>query len=223
VTYPLSYTGAAGIHPTETTYPDGLPLPQVTLYDVKQMLRKEKDSGADDAELIGYLKAAQSRIASVCIPLGPATVVDTFDGDVGVGTLLLSHSPVTAISSVTVYEANGSSTPLVEAGGSTGLMDGYRKNLSAGTLRRVGYRTWPRGWGNIEVTYTVGPVTVPAEVWQAVRVTVQVWWESRRISGNLRAPGGTNSEPGDAPEPTFGIPVDAYDLLIDWLKPPRIA
>jgi hypothetical protein len=51
---------------------------------------------------------------------------------------------------------------------------------------------------------------------------VQAWWESRRVSGNLRAPGG-NAEPGDQPEPMFGIPVDAYDLLLGYLKPPRIA
>jgi len=73
------------------------------------------------------------------------------------------------------------------------------------------------------VNYTVGPAQTPAQVWQAVILTVQVWWEARRLSGNLRAPGGTNAEPGDMPEPTFGIPVDAYDLLLNHLKPPRIA
>jgi uncharacterized phiE125 gp8 family phage protein len=221
VTYPLTYTGSSGIYPTETTFPSGPPLPQVSLADIKTLLRKTDTK--DDDELVGYLDAAATRIAEACIPLGPATVVDTFDGEIGAGTLILSQSPVNAITSVTVYGANGSPTAVVEAGGATGQMDGYRKNLSAGTLRRIGYRTWPRGWGNIEVTYTVGPAATPPEAYQAVRITVQVWWESRRISGNLRAPGGTNSEPGDAPEPTFGIPVDAYDLLLGYLKPPRIA
>jgi hypothetical protein len=221
VTYPLAYTGASGISPSDTQFPAGRPLPAVSLDDVKQLLRKTDTR--DDTELSAYLDAAKSRIADICIPLGPATVVDSFDGELGTGSLILSQFPATAITSVTVYGTDGSSTPVVAAGGSTGLTDGYRANLSAGTLRRVGYRTWPRGWGNIEVTYTVGPSTTPVEAWQAVKVTVQAWWESRRLSGNLRAPGGTNGEPGDQPEPTFGIPVDAYDLLLNYLKPARIA
>ena len=221
MTYPLAYTGASGIAPSDTAYPAGPPLPQVSLTDVKSDL--QITNSTHDADLTGYLQVALAKIAGICVPTGPATVVDTFDGVTGTGTLVLSTSPVTAISSVTVYDTFGNPTALSEAGGSTGLMDGYRKNLSAGTLRRVGYRTWPSGWGNIVVTYTVGPAQTPVEVWQAVKVTVRVWWESRRLSGNLRPPGGSNSEPGDLPEPTFGIPDDAYDLLLDYLKPPRVA
>jgi hypothetical protein len=224
VTYPLAYTGTAGIGPSDTEFPAGPPLPQVTLFEIKQHLRIPAATTTHDGELTGYLETAKARIADMCVPLGPASVVDSFDGEVGVGTLVLSTFPVTAITSVTIYNPiGGAPTILSEAGGSTGLLDGYRKNLSAGTVRRIGYRTWPRGWGNIEVAYTAGPAVTPPAAWQAVKLTVETWWESRRISGNLRAPGGNSPDAGDQPDPTFGVPTDAYDLLLNLLKPPRIA
>jgi uncharacterized phiE125 gp8 family phage protein len=136
----LAYTGATGgLFPSDTQYPTGLPLPQVTLTDVKDQLRITGTT--NDAELTGYLQAAQSRIADICVPVGPATVQDTFDGVVGAGSLVLSTSPVTAITSLTVYDTLGNPTALSPAGGATGILDGYRANLSAGMVRRVGYRT----------------------------------------------------------------------------------
>lgn len=221
MTRPVAFAATSGIPPSDTEFLGGVPLPQVMLADVKPALRKT--GSTDDEELIGYLDAARNRIASVCIPLGPATVVDTFDGAPGAGTLILSTFPVNSVTSVTTYDAAGSATILSEAGGSTGLTDGYRKNLSAGTIRRIGYRTWPVGWGNVVVQYTVGPASTPAEVVQAVKVTLQAWWDTRRMTGNLQAPGGATPEAGDLPNPTFGIPSDAYDLLLDYLKPARVA
>jgi uncharacterized phiE125 gp8 family phage protein len=218
----LAYTGATGgLFPSDTQYPTGLPLPQVTLTDVKDQLRITGTT--NDAELTGYLQAAQSRIADICVPVGPATVQDTFDGVVGAGSLVLSTSPVTAITSLTVYDTLGNPTALSPAGGATGILDGYRANLSAGMVRRVGYRTWPSGWGNIVAVYTVGPAVTPVEVWMAVVLTAAQWWEARRLSGNLRAPGGTNDDAGDVTVPTFGVPDEAYDLLLNYLKPPRVA
>lgn len=222
MTYPLAYTGASGIAAVDTQFPSGQPLPQVSLDDVKENLR-QGSATVNDSMLSDYLDAALTRIADICIPLGPTTVVDSFDGSPGAGTLVLSTFPVTAVSSVTVYDGAGVATSVLPAGGATGVADGYRANLSAGTIRRIGYRTWPTGWGNIAVTYTAGPAVTPPDAWLAVILTVQEWWESRRLSGNLRAPGGTNGDPGDLPEPMSGIPVGAYDLLLNYLKPGRVA
>jgi hypothetical protein len=219
----LAYTGATGLAPSDTEFPSGRPVAQVALYDVKKHLSMG-DSAKHDDELMGYLQTALARISDICVPLGPATVVDTFDGAAGgAGTLVLSTSPISAVTSVVVYGPLGDSQPVVQAGGSTGITDGYRVSLSGGTLRRVGYRTWPAGWGNIVVTYTVGPGETPVEAYMAVLHTVQAWWDARRLSGNLRAPGGNGADPGDQPEPTFGIPADAYELLLNYLKPPRVA
>jgi hypothetical protein len=223
MTYPLAYSGATGLAPSDTEFPTGKPAAQVALYDIKQHLSIPDADVKHDDQLNGYLQTALARISDICVPLGPATVVDTFDGVTGAGVLVLSTSPVSAVSSVTVYGAFGDSQPVVAAGGATGVTDGYRVNLSAGTLRRVGYRTWPAGWGNIVVTYTVGPPQTPVEAYMAVLHTVQAWWDARRLSGNLRAPGGNGADPGDQPDPTFGIPADAYELLLNYLKPPRVA
>lgn len=222
MTYPVFATGTLqGVAPSDTQFLLGPALPTVSLADIKQHLRKGSAT-TDDAELTSYLNTALARIGEICVPTGPATVQDTFDGD-GSSVLVLSTFPASAITSVTTYTSSGTAATIAEAGGASGVLDGYRKNLAAGTLTRVGYRTWPRGWGNIVVVYTVGPTPTPADVVLAVKLIVAAWWEARRIAGNLRTPGGTNGDPGDAPDPTFGIPDEAYDLLLSWLKPPRVA
>lgn len=210
-----------GIEPSDTQILSGSPLPQVQLTDILQHLRKGP-STTDNAELTGYLNAALNKIAGICVALAPVTVQDTFDGN-GASVLMLSTFPVQSITSVTTYSSGGVSTTLTEAGGATGNLDGWRKNLSAGTLTRVGIRAWPAGWGNIVVVYTAGPAQTPPEVVQAVKQVVTVWWDNRRLAGNLRQPGGQAPDPADVRDPTFGIPDEAYDLLQAWLKPPRVA
>lgn len=223
MTFPSVFaTGTlAGIEPSDTQILTGDGLPQVSLEDIQQHLRKSP-STQDDAELSTYLAAARNKIRSICVALAPVTVQDTFDGN-GASVLMLSTYPVTGITSVTVYASDGTSTALSEAGGATGNLDGWRKDLSAGTLTRVGIRSWPAGWGNIVVQYAAGPSSTPPEVVQAVKHVVQVWWDSRRLAGNLRQPGGQQQEPADVRDPVFGIPDETYDLLQDWLKPPRVA
>lgn len=223
MTFPSVFsTGTpAGMQPSDTQILAGTGLPQVSLGQIQQHLRKGSAT-QDDAELTDYLNSALNKISQICVELGPVTVQDTFDGNGGT-VLLLSKSPVTAITSVTTYSSSGVPTVLSEAGGATGNMDGWRKNLSAGTLTRVGIRAWPAGWGNIVVEYTAGPPSTPPEVVQAVKHTVQVWWDNRLLAGNLRRPGGNAPDPADAPNPTFGVPDETYDLLQDWLKPPRVA
>lgn len=223
MTFPSVFaTGTlAGIEPSDTQILSGSPLPQVAFDDLLQRLRKASNT-QDNVELTDFLNSALNKIAAICMALGPVTVQDTFDGT-GASVLMLSTFPVTGISSVTTYSSAGVPTVLTEAGGATGTLDGWRKNLRAGTLTRIGIRAWPAGWGNIVVVYTAGPAQTPPEVVQAVKQVVQVWWDNRRLAGNLRQPGGQTPNQGDVPDPTFGIPEEAYELLQDWLKPPRVA
>jgi hypothetical protein len=131
---------------------------------------------------------------------------------------MLSRYPVNAVTSVTTYDTTGSAV-VVEAGGTTGLYDGWSLDYQSGALRRVGQYVWPSGIGNVEVVYTVGPDSVPAEVFRAVVLLVEDLWQSREFR---RQQGGPNQD-AMGWSPSYAVSNQVIELLRGWLKPPRVA
>lgn len=98
-----------------------------------------------------------------------ATVTETLDGT-GTPSLFLPRYPVTEIASVAV---NG-----IELDNADGRA--YSIHAASGELRRGDpgrprelAPRWPAGFGNITITYTGGPSSVPATVRQAVIILVR--------------------------------------------------
>lgn len=172
---------------------------------------------ADLTALDQHIETASRLLTAICIPLQPATITDRLNG--GQGSVLLSTYPVNAITSVTAYDASGTATTLAEAGGTTGLLDGWQLDPSAGVLHRVGYRAWPVGWGNVVVVYTVGPAAIPADVTMAAVLLTEHLWQFRKISRQPAMPG---NDPQGFSAP-YAIPNKVMELIRDYLKPPRAA
>lgn len=201
------------------TVATGTPWPLISLFEVKDLLRKS--SSTDDDTLTSYLLAASSRIQQLCLPLGPTTVTDTFDGDGSASPLCLSTFPVNAVTSVAIYGSDGTPSVLAAAGGSSGVTVGYRVNKQAGTVTRVGPSCWPVGYGNVVVAYTAGPSQIPPEVAVGVKLYVQAMWDTRSVAGNLTRPG--NEPEQITVDPVIDVPAEVISVLSDWLKPPRVA
>lgn len=186
----------------------------VSIDDVTEQLTRVKDS--DLTALQRVLDSACLLLADMCLPLVPATVTDLLDG--GQPSVVLSTYPVNAVTSVSTLDASGP-TAILEAGGSTGVWDGWRLDPLAGVLHRVGCRAWPLGWGNVEVIYTVGPDTVPANVQEAAIVLTQHLWQFRKVGHQPDQPGG---DPMGF-SPSYAIPTKVIELVRDYLKPARVA
>lgn len=182
------------------------------LGEVMDQLSGVKDS--DTGALARCLSTASDLITDMCLPLLPETVTDQLDG--GQASVMLSRYPVTSVTSVTIQDSSGS-TAVYEAGGTTGLVDGWRLNPDGGVLHRVGYRAWPLGWGNVIVTYTVGPDSVPPAVQEAALVLTQHLWQNRKIS---------RSQPQPDPmgvSASYALPNKVIEMLRPYLKPARVA
>lgn len=191
----------------------------VDVEDVADQLHKVSDS--DWVALEEHLAAASALISDMCVPLLPATVIDNLDG--GGPTVILSTYPVDTITSVHTYDTAGNMTVVVQAGGTTGLTDGWRLDPMAGVLTRVGWRLWPSGFGNVQVTYTVGPAVVPDAVARAVIVLTEHLWQFRKIRGSSsqpNLPGGGDAMGYSLP---FAVPNSVIEMVRPYLKPPRAA
>lgn len=189
--------------------------PLVDVSDVVSQIGKVKDSDLPD--LVLSVDAASQMLTDICMPLQPATVTDLLDG--GQPSVLLSTYPVNAVTSVTTYDAVGTATAVVEAGGVTGLNDGWRCDKTAGVLYRVGWRAWPLGWGNVQAVYTVGPAVVPANVQEAAIVLADHLWQFRKANHQPPMPG--NDPAGFSP--SYAMPNKVLEMVRDYLKPPRAA
>jgi hypothetical protein len=188
----------------------------VPIDDVMAQLTRVKD--ADVPALKRTLASASNLLTGMCIPLLPATVTDDLDG--GQPTVILSQYPVNTVTSVTTYNTAGAGTTVLQAGGSTGVTDGWALEPLSGVLHRVGWRAWPVGWGNVHVVYTVGPATVPDEVAQATVTLTEHLWQFRKVGHQ------SGQQPGNDPQgydPAYAIPNKVIELVRQYLKPPRVA
>ena len=157
-------------------------------------------NGADGARtLVWDVEAAAGIIERITDKaMRRRTLVETYAGGGG-GALLLRHSPVLSVTSVT---EDGTAA-------SGWVLDG-----AAGVLWRSsnGGQAWGGGVQGVTVTYVVGMDVVPAPLRHGVRELVRHLWENQRGGFNLR--GG---EPSEAyfTEALSTVPKRIWELLND--------
>ncbi len=155
-----------------------------TLADVTTWLRYTPDAN-DTALLTRLISAASAYVETWCGRSFLSASYDQFYDGTGKRLLVLNNSPVSAVASVTV---NGLAIP-AEPAPVPGLpQSGFRFTDTAVILD--GY-TFARGLANVEVVYTAGFATVPADVEQAVIDLVALRYrELDRIGMSSQAMGG---------------------------------
>ena len=123
-----------------------------TLASVKARLRI---AGMSDDWLFGMLITQASQFIQAWLnrSLGEASYTETRDGT-GSRTMMFANYPVTSVSSLTV---NDVAVPLAINTSATG----YRFDA---TRLQLNSDVFPRGFGNVTVTYTAGYATTPPEI-----------------------------------------------------------
>lgn len=168
----------------------------ISLADAKSHLGVEATSN-DDEIAWAILVASELAERITDKAMRRRTLVETYAG--GGGALLLRHSPVLSVTSVT---EDGTAA-------SGWVLDG-----AAGVLWRSsnGAQAWGGGVQGVTVTYVVGMDVVPAPLRHGVRELVRHLWESQRGGFNLR--GG---EPSEAyfTEALSTVPKRIWELLND--------
>jgi hypothetical protein len=172
-----------------------------------------------DAELVGFISAAQAMVENITGPVLPAVYTETFNG--GQTELVLSEYPVLSITSV-VENSQGTASTLAELvapySDTTGLS--YRVDYSIGTLTRWSgtmQSRWAAGLGTVTVTYTAGRASVPPDVRLATLRLIEHLWTSQQNSGRLR--GGSP----DIPAAGHAIPWFVEELLQPHARGPVVA
>lgn len=165
----------------------------VGLAEVKQHLNYSAGDDADDEELRGFIASASAVVEDVVGAVGRRTVVETNSG--GERHIVLSHSPVLAVDEVQV------DGEVVDAGD-------YTVSPSGLLAKRSG--RWPAGFRNVQTTYQVGRVAVPANVHEATLELIRINWRPQQ-GGNY---GPFDGGPGD----DFGVSAGAEASLQGSLR-----
>lgn len=174
-----------------------------------------------DDELPGFITAASDMIASRIGPVAGSPKYDEwYDG--GSTQIVLRHSPVQSITSVT--ESYGGTVTftltqvVLDAGVAMGAY-GYSFDAATGLLTRRasgGTIPFPAGTMNIHVKYTAGFASVPSELQTAASLLVKHLWETRR--GGSKRPGlGGNDEGSLRDEGDF--PARVEEILANFYIP----
>lgn len=141
----------------------------LTVEEARLVVGLQADDDSRDTRLQQLIAAAYEQAALYVGPLTQTTVTETVQARGG--QLILSHLPVTGITSVTGLDTVD------------GLVISGRSGLVSGLPNGVGYDSW--GWGGwsvgsaagqVAVTYLSGYATVPASVEEGVRAWVRHRW-----------------------------------------------
>lgn len=127
-----------------------------------------------------------------------ASRTDLYDGN-GQPKLVLNNAPVSTITSVSLVDSDGNTTAVTsyradekagilywESAGDAWFQMGYDHPSEVGTIARSG---WPRGFQNIQVVYTAGYATVPADLRGLATDIVVEAYLNRRSNARLSADG----------------------------------
>lgn len=168
----------------------------VDLDDVKAKLNEDPADTTNDAELQRVIDFATAilenhpayRIADV---VAVTTHTEDFSGG---DSYVLKHYPVTAITSVTEYNGGESQVIAAEPITTTAFTAyGYRLTDS-GILKRTanGYST---NWlGDVQVVYTTGSTSVPADIYGAALEFVEHLWRDQHGESALRPMAGVDTD-----------------------------
>jgi len=193
----------------------------VSLTDVK--LHLNKTDSADDTELQGFIDAATPIIENIAGPVIPATRVEYYSG--GQSQINVSSLPIMSITSVieTYGQTNYTLQEVSLGGVSTAFA--FTIDYSTGRIVRRAYNAeamFPVGTNNVQVTYTPGRSTVPANVRLATLMLIQHLWGSSQMNRNGGRPnfGGDDTFTSGA---GFAVPNRVRELLQPSPRVPGVA
>jgi hypothetical protein len=146
-----------------------------------------------DAELQGFIDAAESVVAERCGPLEPTDVTDRIVARNG-RSILLSVAPVISVTSVTASDSstvNPADLTVTEAG-----VVSYTDGLT------------PFGCTTYTVTYQAGRWTLPAALLMAVKEELRHLWKTQR-GGSARPGAGADQQQA----PGYLVPYMVAELI----------
>ena len=199
----------------------------VSLGDVKAYLNYSTPTqpGADDAQISNLLAAASDWIEREVGPISPTSFTERYDGWGGQFELMLRHSPVISVASVTEQWSTGGTHLLAESTFGPGI-DGYQMEKEIGRLVRVFQGNWPRTWFpgslNVQVVYTAGYATIPPLLQLACLELVAHWWtQGHQAAARGWGPAGedTYDSASAGPGAFAGIPYRVADKVAVFRRP----
>jgi hypothetical protein len=155
----------------------------ISLAEVKAYLGGDLQSN-DDAVLSRLIAAASAFFVSACgRPILEQAFSESYDGK-GNGRLYLRHTPVTAVSSLSI---DGAVVPFAAKPGEPGW------RLNGNVILLFGH-WFNRGLTNVAVSYTAGYTKAPADVAEAVAELVGLRYRGRdRLGKTSESMGGMAS------------------------------
>lgn len=197
----------------------------LTLAEAKTAINT--DSADHDTELALHITAVSRRLDDLCGPVVQRTVTDELH-DGGCHRLLLRHTPIVSVTSVTEYVSTTSTALSAESNASKPasgyLLEADGHYVSVRRRRGNTDATFPNGRRNVAVTYEAGRATDTASVDElfklaAASILRRLW--KRESSAWAQAP--SYFADVDDPSPTVGFyrAVDPMvnELLADELAP----
>jgi len=191
----------------------------VTLDDVHSHLNLP-DSSAD-AEIMGFIEAATAYVEFQTGPIIPKQFTEVHDG--GGPSIVLDNPPVLSVESVTEYVgATGYTLTQSELGSPTGAYAFSIDDAARGILTRrwSGGLVGPfvGGVKNVQVTYTAGRASVPADIRMAVLEDIRgLYTQTQYGRPGASFGGGIGSE---AAEQWSAVPMHAFPRLAALLEGP---
>jgi uncharacterized phiE125 gp8 family phage protein len=155
----------------------------ITLAEAKSHLNIEGD--ADDAELTTFITVSSDLVEEAANRVWRTTSYTEYH-DGGTRDLVLLHSPVSSITSIT------------DQGGTVDAAE-YRLHASTGLIHRLA-QPFIGGREEVVVTYVAGGTT-PALIKHGTKEVLRHLWKTQR--GTL---GGRKPLDGDAPSASFSLP-----------------
>jgi len=141
-----------------------------------QRLRPLGDKTEVLERLADCLAAASAWFEGTTGPILTASYTERLSGGLS-SVLKLMHKPCTAVTSLTV---NGSTWSVLTSAGTDTGQEVFLPSHGM-WLEARGY-LWPKGNGNIQITYTAGYATIPEDIQQAVALlTLLLMEETNRL------------------------------------------
>jgi len=191
------------------------PTALVTLAETRAHLNFTADT-SHDAELQGFIDAATPVIEDVVGAVTGTTYTETYDSN-GLEFIMLRHTPVFSITSVTEYWANTAHPLSLVASPDLGVAYSYTADLRSGRIVRrdsaAGVRGFPSGTGAVQVIYVAGLAAVTANVRLAALEFIRHNYQLTQQGGRPAIGSNSAAEDGPFTPSGFAIPTRVLELL----------
>lgn len=176
------------------------PADWLAVSDVKAHLNKT--GSGDDAELAGFVAAAQSMIVERIGQVSAVTAVEVLDG--GSDVLVLAHPPIQEVTSV-VALPSGDVVPAADEEAGT---DGWTLVNREGVLAHT--TVFP---ARMRVTYTAGREPLPGNIRMAGLELVAHLWRASQHNNGGRRPQFGEADASVVPGTAYALPIRVRELL----------